>query len=80
MNNIDAMPPNCRNCPYWEWAESPWLCKCEERYESNDMPEDIKDEQYNILDYILYYSRFGNPATLSRGMDLVHNRAIMEIN
>lgn len=26
MNDIDKMPPKCRDCPYWELASYPWCC------------------------------------------------------
>ena len=31
MSDIDKMPPICHDCPYWELAETPYLCfRCEE--------------------------------------------------
>lgn len=26
MNNIDDMPSKCKNCPYWEMCEYPYVC------------------------------------------------------
>ena len=26
VNDIDKMPPKCKDCPYWEIAEKPYLC------------------------------------------------------
>ena len=26
MNNIDAMPSKCQNCPYWEICKFPYVC------------------------------------------------------
>ena len=26
MNDIDSMPPKCRDCPYWEMCEEPYIC------------------------------------------------------
>lgn len=39
MGDIDKMPLNCHDCPYWEIAESPYSCfRCEEimRYMQNE--------------------------------------------
>lgn len=30
MNNIDDMPPNCHDCPYWEICEAPYVCSATE--------------------------------------------------
>jgi len=27
MNDIDAIPPKCHDCPYWELAEKPYVCE-----------------------------------------------------
>ena len=36
MNNIDDMPPKCRDCPYWEIAEKPYVCSiCRKDYEDD---------------------------------------------
>ena len=37
MNDIDEMPPKCHDCPYWEYAERPYLCDCKERYENEEI-------------------------------------------
>lgn len=30
MNDIDNMPSKCKDCPYWERAEKPYVCEdCE---------------------------------------------------
>ena len=26
MNDIDNMPPKCKDCPYWELAQYPYCC------------------------------------------------------
>lgn len=26
MSDIDKMPPKCRDCPYWEMCEYPYVC------------------------------------------------------
>ena len=38
MNDLSKMPPKCQNCPYWEWAEPPYFCDCDERYKNNEIP------------------------------------------
>ena len=27
MNDIDNMPPKCKDCPYWEIGEEPYNCE-----------------------------------------------------
>lgn len=39
MNDLYKMPPKCWNCPYWEWAEPPYFCDCDKRYENNEIPK-----------------------------------------
>lgn len=36
MNDIDDMPPKCRDCPYWEIAEKPYVCCDCRKEERND--------------------------------------------
>ena len=47
MNSIDEMPPKCKSCPYWEYAEYPYFCDCKERYENNDIPDSSQSEEEN---------------------------------
>lgn len=39
MNDLNEMPPKCQNCPYWEWAEYPYYCDCNWRYDNNILPK-----------------------------------------
>ena len=50
MNDLNEMPPKCQNCPYWEWAVSPWLCHCDERYKNNELPDDNSQSKGERLD------------------------------
>ena len=48
MNDIDSMPPKCRDCPYWEMCEEPYIfptqdekglliCALDDRVKDDDM-------------------------------------------
>lgn len=48
MNNLDEMPIKCQDCPYWEYAEYPYVCyDCEGKYwmdEDNERRDkDVKE-------------------------------------
>ena len=36
MNNIEEMPPRCRDCPYWEICEEPYVCPVDPTEIKND--------------------------------------------
>lgn len=54
MNNIDDMPPKCRDCPYWEFANHLYACwDCERvgyKYALHSGEECYLEEQGKELD------------------------------
>ena len=50
MNDIDKMPPKCRDCPYWELAKFPWCCgDCKDRMKNP--VSDFVSRQWLIDEY-----------------------------
>ena len=54
MNDIDDMPSKCRDCPYWEMAEKPYVCcDCREghfKQKGGDAMQ-TEDGEYVMMSY-----------------------------